>query len=257
MIKARCSTVKYKNITFAHLKLIPNHVSMFPWVCIYTEHLHEICSSVWIGGFVNIRWLEGPGLGIIAGITAISGTVFLLNCLPSATERGHGWRNDCVGVWCPPSFCVIVASPLYQILPGHQLLPDRHHLRHKTLPLRTTPPHPPNHPACSLFGAPVARLQSMKASSHCWNDCSDSGVFLIVRRDSYLACLTEPPPQSNIAGSIKCTNHKGLIKLHAALNMTLNNMILYSVCSSSLFLFLCKTSDIFQVTWHKSASIIE
>lgn len=125
-----------------------------------------------------------------------------------------------------------MASPLYLILPGHQLLPDRHHLRHKTLPFRTTPPHPPNHPACSLFGAPVARLQSMKPSSHCWNDCSDSGVFLIVRRDSYLACLTEPPPQSNrlIAGSIKWTNHKGLMTLHAALNMTLNSMILYSVC---------------------------
>lgn len=35
-------------------------------------------------------------------------------------------------------FCVIMASPLYLILPGHQLLTEWHHLRHKTLPLRNT-----------------------------------------------------------------------------------------------------------------------
>ena len=63
---------------------------------------------------------------------------------------GREGGRDCVGVWCPPSFSVSVASPLYLILPGHQLLPERHLLRHKTLPLRTTPllpTHPPIHPS--------------------------------------------------------------------------------------------------------------
>ena len=133
----------------------PSSASMIPLVCICTEpstkHLHEICSSVWTGCFVNIRWLEGPGLGIIAGITAICGTV-LLNCLPWARERGGGGSSDCVGVWCPPSFSVSVASPLYLILPGHQLLPEWHLLRHKTVPFRTTPSHPPQ---TALYRVPL------------------------------------------------------------------------------------------------------
>lgn len=120
----------------------------------------------------------------------------LLNCLPWETERGRGGevegeKNDCVGVWCPPSFSVSVASPLYLILPGHQLLPEQHLLRQKTLPLRTTPlpSYPPNNPAWSLMAIPLARPWSAKPSSHCWNDCSDSSVFLIIHRDSTLSGL--------------------------------------------------------------------
>lgn len=40
-----------------------------------------------LGFFVNIRWLEGPELGILAGVIAISGTVLIE--LFTLRERGR------------------------------------------------------------------------------------------------------------------------------------------------------------------------
>lgn len=155
-------------------------------------------------GLCQYQMVGSPGLGIIAGITAFSDS-FLLNFLPSARERGHGGRNDCVGVWCPPSFLCHHGFPSVS---NPARTPAAHRMaspQAQDTSSQKHPSYPPNHPACSLFGAPVARLQSMKPSSHCRNYCSDSGVFLIVRL---------------MTGSIDCSNHKGIITLHAALNMT-------------------------------------
>lgn len=75
---------------------------------------------------------------------------------------------------------VTMASPLYLIVPGNQLFPKQHFLRHKTLSLRL----PPLDPASFLVAAPVAGLWLLKPSSHCWNDCNDSVFFLLVHSDS-------------------------------------------------------------------------
>lgn len=158
---------------------------MFPLVCIYkeptAEHLHEICSSVWAGCFVNIWWLEGPGLGIIAGITAISGTVFIE--LFTLSEGERRWREGWLCGRLMPSIFLCqhgfssVSNPARAPAAPRMASPKAQDTSSQNYP------HPPTHPACSLVGAPVARLRSVKPSSHCWNDCSDSGVFLPVRRD--------------------------------------------------------------------------
>lgn len=125
----------------------PHLLWMLPLVCPF---LQKHRASPWnllhseSRVFCQHQMLECSGLGIIEGITSISGTVLI----ELFTLRGRG--GDSVGVWCPPCFFDSVGSPLYLILPGHQLLPEQHLPGHTTLPLRSTPlpffSHPPIHP---------------------------------------------------------------------------------------------------------------
>lgn len=127
---------------------------------------------------------------------------------------------------------------------------DTSSLNYPLLPTQPTQP--------ALYWVPLWPGCSRWSQVHTVGMIAVTAVFfwLSVGTRSYLACFTEPPPppaltgwQSNrlIAGLIEWTNHKRLITL----SMT------HSVqCSSSLFLFLWKTSNIAQVTWHKSATRI-
>lgn len=165
---------------------------MFPSVCIYTEPTHRASPwnllSVWAGCFVNIRWLEGAGLGIIVGITAISGTVFieLFTLSEGEGRRREGWLCGCLMpsiFLCQRGFSS-VSNPARAPAAPRMASPTA-----QDTSSQTNPSPPAIHPACSLVGAPMARLWSLEPSSHCWNDCSDSSVFLLVRRDSLLSAL--------------------------------------------------------------------
>lgn len=122
----------------------------FPWVSFMfmdpsTKHVSEMCSAVCVECFARIRCSESPGLGIIVGIAAISGT----SLIEVFTLRGRGGAG--VGVWCLPSFSVIMFS-LCLILPGHQLLSEWCLLQHKTNPSR-----PPSFPQLLPHIHPSAR----------------------------------------------------------------------------------------------------
>lgn len=198
------AAVWLKTFMYIFLHLYTNKAPPLQWVFICreptTEHLHEICSLLRGGGFVNIRWRKRPGLGIIQGIVTIFSTAIFfcfskLNCLPSEGEKGSGERNDCVGVWCPPSFSVTVASPLYLILPGHQLLLEWHLLKRKTLPLWTTPSYPRSPPGLLSVRCPRGQAVADEAKFTLWEWLQWQWCFfwLSAGTSSYLACCTRSP----------------------------------------------------------------
>lgn len=129
----------------------------------HSKHLHEICSSVWAGRFVNIRWLESPGLGIIADITAISGTVLIeLFTLTGDWEgggRGMGTDWLCGGLMpsiflCQRGFCSVSnparapAAPTPASPKAQDTSSQTHHHPH------TPPPHSHSSARPALYWVP-------------------------------------------------------------------------------------------------------
>ncbi len=164
------------------------------------KHLHEICSSVW-AVFCQYQMVGGPWAWQHSGRHCYLWHSFYWIVY---TERGSeelGGSDDRVGVWCPPSFSVSVASPLYLILPGHQLLPEWHLLRLKTLPLKTTPFHAPIHPSGSHW-VPLWQDCGWWSQVHTVGMIAVTEVFFCssAAARSYLVCFTDQPMTGALTG---------------------------------------------------------
>lgn len=132
-----------------------------------TKHVCEICSAVCVWSVLSgsDAW---RALGLASWLLSLAHVLF--KCLPWEEGGGAG-----VGVWCLPSFSVIVAS-LYLILPGHQLLSELCLLQHKTqASLRPPPPLmlPHIHPStgCPCGRAAVGEAKFTRLEWLQWQLC--------------------------------------------------------------------------------------
>lgn len=164
-----------------------------------TEHLHEICSLLWGGGFVNIRWRKRPGLGIIEGIVTIFSTAIFLFFqieLFTLSRRERKWREKWLCGCLMPSIFLCrcgfssVSNPARAPAAPGMASPkaqDTSPLNYPFLPTQPTRPalcQRPPWPGCSWW-----------SQVHTVGVIAVTVVFfwLSAGTSSYLACCTRSP----------------------------------------------------------------